>query len=232
MPVNGGWAGTNFLALHRDHIVQLYKEERDLVESVTRYALDALRYEHALLFFATRDHCHMFRAKLAEHGVRIDKAVAKGQVAFIAIEDIMTDFMRGAEPDDVVFERLVNAILDHAERDERFHHVHVFGEIVNVLWRDGNKTGTLLVEELWNRLRLKRPFTLYCGFQVNETPTELLHGPMRDVLHTHTSLLNSIPDVHDPIAPRGILVELADLTRPDAHDVRNPVPLLGGPRPR
>jgi hypothetical protein len=46
-------------------------------------------------------------------------------------------------------------------------YLHIYGEMVALLWQQGNEKGTLLLEELWNNLGRLRPFSLLCGYPKN-----------------------------------------------------------------
>lgn len=217
MAVQVGWAGLGFAPLHSEHMVQLYRGEKELVDNICAYAQEAFRYNHAVLFLATRDHCEAFQAALRERKVDVEKAIRDGQLNFVVAEDIMPTFMRGERVDEKRFRQLVAEALEKARAGNRFHHVQVFGELVDVLWQAGNAQATLRVEQLWNELRQQVPvFTLYCGFHVDQTPDALLRSSMRDVLVSHSHLLDASTTSNDIPAPRGVLVQLADLTRDDA----------------
>lgn len=218
MPSRIGWAGRDFHPLHHEHIVQLYRHESDLERAVATYAFEAAEHDDAVLFVATRAHAGTFRRGLWAQGLDVDAAVQRGQLVFVHVEDLMPQFMRGALPDAATFKNVVNGLLDSVQQDGRFRHVYVFGEIVNVLWQQGNREGTLLVEQLWDELQQARPFTLYCGFQVDQSPVQLLNGPMHDVLAEHSAIVRPLGQSTEPL-PRGVFVELAELNHDDAEDL-------------
>ena len=224
MAVQVGWAGVGFAPLHSEHIVQLYRKDRELLDNICAYAMEAFRYNHAVLFLATRAHCETFKAALRRRRVDVDQAIRDGQLNFVVAEEVMPRFLRGENVDDDLFRTAVADALDQARGGGRYHHVQVFGELVDVLWQAGNARATLRVEELWNELRQKIPvFTLYCGFHVSQSPDELLRSSMRDVLVNHSHLLDASTASTEIPAPRGVLVQLADLTRDDAMQIGSKV---------
>ena len=48
--------------------------------------------------------------------------------------------------------------------DLRYDRIWVAGEMVSVLWEQGNKTGALALERLWNELPNERAFHLHCAY--------------------------------------------------------------------
>ncbi len=70
--------------------------------------------------------------------------------------------------------------------------VRIFGEMVALLWEQGNQTAALRLEALWNELRsTTHPFSLLCAY-----PMSLFVGPERAELFTQMCELHSqvIPD--------------------------------------
>jgi len=49
----------------------------------------------------------------------------------------------------------------------RWHTFRVFGEIVDLYWRDHQDHLALDLEAFWNRLRAVRPFPLLCGYELD-----------------------------------------------------------------
>ena len=56
----------------------------------------------------------------------------------------------------------VGGVVDWAAR--RSTHVYAFGEMVNILWEDGNHVAALQLEAFWNDLMKVYPFTLLCAY--------------------------------------------------------------------
>src|SRR6185312_10486958 len=44
--------------------------------------------------------------------------------------------------------------------------IHAFGEMVALLWADGNRDGAIRLEELWNELGERRRFALFCAYPI------------------------------------------------------------------
>ena len=73
--------------------------------------------------------------------------------------------MRRGVPDPILFDRTVGA--DHpgagcaAPGD-----LHAWGEMVSLLWEQGNLIGTLRLEQLWAHLQRSIAFDLVCGYRM------------------------------------------------------------------
>lgn len=101
-------------------------------------------------------------------------------------------------PDPVLFDATIGAIVERAARGGRT--VRAFGEMVSLLWADGNVTGALALETLWNDMALKRDFFLMCAY-----PEVLLsEAPLRAV--------NAMCDRHSDLSLLGHLSQFAGAT--------------------
>jgi hypothetical protein len=101
-------------------------------------------------------------------------------------------------PDPVLFDATIGAIVERAARGGRT--VRLFGEMVALLWADGNVTGALALETLWNGMAANRRFFLLCAY-----PEGLLGGaPLRAV--------NAMCDRHSDLSLLGHQKQFADAT--------------------
>jgi hypothetical protein len=48
------------------------------------------------------------------------------------------------------------------------HAVHVYADMVDVLWNADNAAGATELEDLWNALQLRAGFELLCGFAAQD----------------------------------------------------------------
>ena len=93
-------------------------------------------------------------------------------------------FMVDGSPDPFRFHTQVARLVTEAGRP-----VRAFGEMVALLWDDGNVAGAIELEGLWNDLLQHQRFTLLCGY-----PTTTLTGvSLRDV--------QAVCDLHSAVLP-------------------------------
>jgi hypothetical protein len=64
--------------------------------------------------------------------------------------------------DENIFNSFITDIVNRAK--QRNGKVRAFGEMVAVLWEQGNCGATVQLENLWNQLHDKSPFTLFCAY--------------------------------------------------------------------
>jgi hypothetical protein len=204
-------AGSNPLPIANEHFVQLYRSDAELTDTVATYAADVLDYERqGILFFATRRHCEGFRRALMLHGLDVGGAIARGQIRFITVEKVIPRILREGTIDAGHFETLVTAEFDRMRRSG-IRHLHVYGEIVDTLWRNGDRAATIQLEGLWNRLQQHEPFTLYCAYLVDQAPMDAITGALSEAICTHNAILQEFPV--DGIRQRRVFMDVPRLVR-------------------
>jgi anti-sigma regulatory factor (Ser/Thr protein kinase) len=72
--------------------------------------------------------------------------------------------MRDDKPDPVAFASVIGTALDNLAGSGP---IHAFGEMVGLLWDDGNADAAIALESLWNDLAEHRTFSLYCAYSMS-----------------------------------------------------------------
>lgn len=148
---------------HRhEHVVEFYETTACLVATVADFVVPALRDGAAAVVVATREHRDAFAAAIRAEGVDLDVAAAEGRFTSLDAGELLAAFMVAGAADRARFDRVVGDTLDRAAEGGRA--VKVYGEMVALLWADGDVTSTIAVEDLWNDLALSRSFSLLCAY--------------------------------------------------------------------
>jgi anti-sigma regulatory factor (Ser/Thr protein kinase) len=146
----------------RSHSVSFFDHEVDLVADVGRFAADGLRAGERVILFATAAHRDAIDQVLLERGVRTAAPQFESLYRAFDAREMLSKFVVGSTFDSAVFLSIVGDLLDEASADRRG--VRVFGEMVALLWDDGDVTGAMHLESLWNYLARDRHFALLCGY--------------------------------------------------------------------
>jgi hypothetical protein len=143
------------------HFVELYDDHSSLAGSVRTFVSTGFGADEAAIVIATAEHLEAFEAELGR-AADLDAARAQGLYHSAGAEETLARFMAGDRPDPERFETVIGALLDRASAGGRA--VRVFGEMVAVLWAQGNVGAALELEALWNELARSRPFRLFCAY--------------------------------------------------------------------
>jgi signal transduction histidine kinase len=173
----------------RTHACQFYEDDAFLLASAGEFLARGLAAGQAVVAVATAPHRAAFHAHLESRGFDVDRATARGQLALVDADALLGMFMDGEHPQPSRFRSTVGALLLGPARGPHTP-VRVFGEMVDVLCRNGNVEGALELEALWNDLARKHRFSLLCGYSMRSF-SDGAHG----------SSVSRICDAHAHVLP-------------------------------
>jgi hypothetical protein len=75
--------------------------------------------------------------------------------------------MIDGRPDHQRFRQCIEAVLNTIRVRRYGMAIRAFGEMVDLLWRDGNARAAIELEELWNELRSTQSFALLCAYDMS-----------------------------------------------------------------
>jgi len=147
-----------------EHIVQFYESDDRLCERIADFLWIGLDDGDALVVVATEAHRSLIAQRLQSRSLDIEQACSAGRLLFLDAEQTLKQFMVGGRPNANLFQALVGGTLEERARSGRSGRIRAFGEMVDVLWRSGNRSGAIELEELWNDLKRTRPMSLLCAY--------------------------------------------------------------------
>jgi hypothetical protein len=79
---------------------------------------------------------------------------------------MLSTFIVGDSPDEALFNQHVGDLIERTIGGRTRTIVRAYGEMVDLLWRDGQTTAAIRLEILWNKLALSHGFALLCGYSM------------------------------------------------------------------
>jgi DcmR-like sensory protein len=175
------------------HRVRIYHNERELLATVAGYAADAWSLGGECLVIASGGHAVGIHARLAS--AALTATPEQHILTELDAAETLEQFMVRGSPDRLLFDKSVGHLIRrHAAASPG---LWVFGEMVDMLWAEGNIVGALELEQLWNTLQAATRFTLLCAYgsrRLNadqQASVETLH---RSALPSRPMLPSSIPE--------------------------------------
>ena len=148
-----------------EHAVHFYESDAILVEAVREFLVAGLEAGEPCIVIGTEVHRQAFCLALASHGVDVELARASGRLTLFDARETLEKIVVDGAPDTERFRREAIAIIEQTLEKNRSSRVRLYGEMVDLLWRAGNRSAALQLEELWNdlaqRLRLLPLVRLY-----------------------------------------------------------------------
>ena len=152
-------------APHR-HTVQFYDDEGFLASVVSEFIAGGLRDGHPAVIVAPAARTDAVRRQLRAAGVDVNAARRTGQLQMLDARETLTKFMEGDSPDETRFKATIGAPIRRGLADHPGASVFAYGEMVDLLWKDGNTEGAIRLEKLWNDLAEEYDFSLLCAYSM------------------------------------------------------------------
>lgn len=144
------------------HLVEFYERDELLADSVRTHLDPCLRGDETAIVVATEAHRQLFAAALWRSGVDVGAAQAAGRYLALDADETLSRFMVDGAPDPTRFWTAIGGVVDTATSCGR--RVRIYGEMVALLWAEGNVAAAIALEDLWNELSGARPFSLLCAY--------------------------------------------------------------------
>jgi signal transduction histidine kinase/ActR/RegA family two-component response regulator len=148
-----------------EHFVQFYETDGFLLNSLSGFVGAGLRAGEAVIVIATKEHRVGLDELLKGSGLDIFSARATGQYISLDAGETLSKFMVDGQPDAELCFQIVGSIIERAAQGRP--RVRIFGEMVALLWAEGNCDAAIHLEELWNNLGKIHPFSLFCAYTLN-----------------------------------------------------------------
>ena len=166
------------------HLVQYYEKEGFLYDRVTDFMSDGLRGSDAAVLIATRAHREGVESRLARRGVDLSDLSASGRYHALDAQETLSRFMVDGMPDPLRFANAIGPVIRTARSGDR--RVLAFGEMVALLWAEGNREAAIRLEELWNDLARREAFALLCAYPISHFDDAGYAKPFADINAAHT----------------------------------------------
>jgi hypothetical protein len=144
------------------HLVQIYSSPSRLLDTLETFIATGLDADEAVIVIATAPHLHALESRLQARGMDLLAARHDNRFLPIGTDDAMARFIDDGWPDAGLFEAFLAQLMGRARGSGR--KVRAFGEMVAVLWAQGNRDGAVQLERLWSQVCEQGELTLLCAY--------------------------------------------------------------------
>src|SRR6266545_5520164 len=110
MSIQPPWRDLLVEPLAKDHVVQLYRDERYLVEAVALLAGLGIGKGDAVILLATAPHLRAVEEHLGGQGFAVDDVTQWGQLMMLDASELLSRFMVDGLPDPTLFNAVIGPI--------------------------------------------------------------------------------------------------------------------------
>ena len=170
-----------------EHFVQFYETDLFLMNSLGGFISTGLRAGDGCMIVATQSHRDQLDTRLQAYGLDVATATASGQYISLDATETLSKFMVDGLPEPTRFAEIFGGHIKRA--GEGRGRVNAFGEMVALLWAQGNQSGAIRLEQLWNNLRQSHRFALFCAYPINDFGRDAHAKPLSDVCAEHSRVI-------------------------------------------
>ena len=181
------------------HEVQFYFDDRFLVRSLADYVRNALESGSSAVIVATHSHRENLSRELERLGVDLIKVIEQGRYVSLDAAATLSQFQLNGLPDENLFREVIGGVISVAAAAAHNHRVVIFGEMVMLLWQDGDAASAIRLEQFWNRLSDRHVFHLRCAYPLSSFDQQV-----------HTELFSRICGEHHQVIPAEGYTDLPD----------------------
>jgi signal transduction histidine kinase/CheY-like chemotaxis protein len=172
----------------KHHAVQFYESHEFLCDVVARFIGQGLRTGAGAVLLLTAAHKLSVRNQLEADGIDVATALATGRLLFLDAHESLDGFMRGGQVDDARFFALVAAVMERVSGTAGTR-LRAYGEMVDLLWKEGLIEAALQLERLWDEVTRTRPLSLLCAYDMENFQVGGDSGPFDRICAAHTKVI-------------------------------------------
>lgn len=145
-----------------EHIAQFYEHDEVLLDALAGFVAGGLKPGESVIVIAMPEHLQALERRLAASSGELVTAMMEDRYIALDANDALTRFMVNRWPDEQLFANFVNGLLQRA--GATVNRVRAFGEMVALLWANGDSGATVRLEHLWNQFCKSQSFSLFCAY--------------------------------------------------------------------
>ena len=185
------------------HALQLYQEERRLLEALADYVAAGLRANESVVLIASTPRWKLLLDRLLKSGFDPHGCVVRGQLRLFGLQ-----VMLGAVPNRQRFNEVMNGVLALAHA--RHPRVRVFSELSDALWRAGERSAACRCERYWRGLLGVHDCQLLCACPIDTLEGNAYDGTLQTLCSEHTHVRPAVDEAAFEEAVAGAVTEVLD----------------------
>jgi anti-sigma regulatory factor (Ser/Thr protein kinase) len=174
-----------------EHAVHFYGTDDELAATVGDFLSAGIRAGDGVLVIATPPHWRAFEAALAAAGIDVAAERQAGRLLAEDARELLALFLGSGGLDAERFLSVMSGLVRRAAAGGR--PVRIYGEMVSVLWDAGHVALAIDMEDRWNGLGARIPFTLLCGYPSRVLSNAATAAAAREVCRLHSDVIAVSP---------------------------------------
>ena len=170
-----------------EHAVQVYRDDHTFLDCLESFVAAGLRSGESVIVIATAPHLHELEKRLRGGWIDLDRCRWEERYIAVLAQETLATFMVNGKPDEALFKTSVGQMIARARG--RGRKLRAFGEMVGVLWAEGNKDAALRLEHLWSRLVGEQKFPLFCAYSRAQLGAANIESDIQTICAAHSRIV-------------------------------------------
>jgi hypothetical protein len=170
------------------HAVRFYDNDKSLAQIVAQFLSDGLAAGNPGIVVATPAHRGTILKELVARSVDVVQLQRSDDLVFLDAQETLSIFMTNGKPEAEAFKNSMCAVIKRACRGRPNCTIRIYGEMVDVLWKNGQKEEAIHLEMLWNQLANTRAFSLLCGYAMGHFYKD---ANVQEICRHHTHVVSA-----------------------------------------
>jgi hypothetical protein len=164
------------------HAVRFYEDDTSLCRIVSGFIAEGVAIGQPALVIASAPHNEYILDNLRVAGIDVARLQQNNELLLLDAREMLNLFMDDEMPNPDRFREVAGAALRRVGGG-RDRTMRCYGEMVDLLWKDGRSAASIKLEMLWNNLAGTHDFSLLCGYAMGNFYKDVT---IEDVCRQHT----------------------------------------------
>jgi hypothetical protein len=168
------------------HAVRFYENKQSLCRIVSEFLGEGFVTGQPGLVVGTPEHREGILEALRERHFDVDQLQTTGDLVLIDAREAMDTFMVDGLPHHDQFMTSLTGVMERLVAGRTNYTIRAYGEMVDLLWKNGQSVAAVQLEMLWNKLAMTQRFSLLCGYGMGNFYKD---ASIQDICHQHTHVI-------------------------------------------
>ena len=168
------------------HAVRFYEDDMSLCRIVSGFIAEGIAAGQPALVIATSAHNECILDNLRASGIDAAALQRDNDLVMLDAREMLNLFMDDGLPSPERFNDAAGAALLRIAAGRKVT-IRAYGEMVDLLWKDGRSAASIKLEMLWNKLAGSHEFSLLCGYAMGNFYKDVT---IDDVCCHHTHIVS------------------------------------------
>jgi hypothetical protein len=169
------------------HLVQIYDSEAPFLVALESFLVEGLSAGDGVVVIATAAHRDALESRLHARGVDATQLRESDRYIDLDANETLGLFMVDDWPDETRFRQTIAAILERASAGHK-RRVRAFGEMVALMWAQGQCAATVRLEHLWHRICEAERLALLCAYPKSGFTSDVA-ASIRQICDAHSHVV-------------------------------------------